>query len=225
MTDSNAQRLNMVESQVRPSDVTDRRILRAMLDLPREVFVPPALASIAYMDIDAPVQDVSAAGQGARRYLLAPRVLAKLLQAAGVEHDMTVLDVGCATGYSTAILARLARRVVGLECDGELVGMAQKALADLSVANASVVQGPLEAGLASQGPYDVIVLNGASAVTPTALIEQLKVGGRLVGVLAEGYFGRACVWTRSRHALDCQVAFDAGAHQLPGFAAKPEFVF
>lgn len=226
MTDSKAQRLNMVESQVRPSDVTDRRILRAMLELPREAFVPASLASIAYMDVDAPVQDAApGAGQGARRYLLAPRVLAKMLQAAGIEPDMAVLDVGCATGYSTAVVAALARRVIALDCDAALAGRAEKALASLSIKNASVVQGPLEAGLASQGPYDVIVLNGATAVTPSALLEQLKEGGRLVGILADGYFGRACVWTRTNRTLDCRTIFDAGAHPLPGFSAEPQFVF
>ncbi len=223
MTDSKAQRLNMVESQVRPSDVTDRRIVRAMMDIPREQFVPGALASIAYMDVDAPVQAGDAQGVG--RHLLAPRVLAKLAQEAHIESNMSVLDVGCATGYSTAVIATLARRVIGLESDAALVAAAQKTLAQLAVANASVVQGPLDAGLAGQGPFDVILLNGSVAVTPTTLLEQLKDGGRLVGVLAEGYFGRANVWTRAGRNFDCRTVFDAGAHALPGFAARAEFVF
>lgn len=222
MTDSKAQRLNMVESQVRPSDVTDRRIIRAMLQVPRELFVPAALASTAYMDVDVPVE---AAKTGAPRSLLAPRVLAKLIQAASIENTMRVLDVGCATGYSTAIIAALAKDVTGLECSAELAAQAQKTLIQLNLKNARVVQGPLEAGLAGQGTFDVIVLNGAVAVSPSALIDQLKDGGRMVGISAEGYFGQACIWRRSGSQVDRQVVFDAGGHQLPGFAAKAEFVF
>jgi protein-L-isoaspartate(D-aspartate) O-methyltransferase len=223
MTDSKAQRLNMVESQVRPSDVTDRRIIRAMSNVARELFVPGPLASTAYMDVDVPVE----AGQGASsgRYLLAPRVLAKLVQAAALEDTMTVLDVGCATGYSTAIIAAMARDVTGLECSAALVASAQKALGQLGLAKARVVQGPLEDGLAAQGGFDAIILNGTVAVTPAKLIEQLKDGGRLVGIFAEGYFGQACVWRRVGKQVDRQVLFDAGAHPLPGFAAKAEFVF
>lgn len=223
MTDSNAQRLNMVESQVRPSDVTDRRIIRAMLSVPREMFVPAALASTAYMDVDVPVETARAPGGG--RCLLAPRVLAKLIQAAGIEADMKVLDVGCATGYSTAIIAALGKDVTGLECSAGLAATAQKTLAKLGIANARVIEGPLNAGLAAQGPFDAIVLNGAVAVTPTVLLEQLRDGGRLVGITAEGYFGQACVWRRSGKQVDRQVVFDAGAHPLPGFTAKAEFVF
>ncbi len=223
MTDSNAQRLNMVESQVRPSDVTDRRIIRAMLNVPREKFVPEMLASTAYMDVDVPVEAAQAPGAG--RYLLAPRVMAKLLQAAGLEADMKVLDVGCATGYSTAIIAALAKDVWALESSAGLVSGAQRVLGHLGVGNVQVVQGPLEAGLAAQGPFDAIVLNGAVAVPPSALLEQLKDGGRLVGIMAEGYFGQACLWRRSGKQIDRQVVFDAGAHPLPGFAAKAEFVF
>jgi len=223
MTDTSAQRLNMVESQVRPSDVTDRRIIRAMLNVPREIFVPAALASTAYMDVDVPVETAPATGAG--RSLLAPRVLAKLIQAAGIEANMKVLDVGCATGYSTAIIAALARDVTGLESSASLVASAQKALAQLAIGNARVVQGPLEAGLPAQGPFDAILLNGAIAVAPSVLLDQLADGGRLVGVFAEGYFGQACVWRRIGKQIDRQVVFDAGAHALPGFAAKAEFVF
>lgn len=223
MTDSNAQRLNMVESQVRPSDVTDRRIIRAMLSVPREIFVPGPLASTAYMDVDVPVEAAALPSGG--RYLLAPRVLAKLIQAAGIEAGMKVLDVGCATGYSTAIMSALAKDVTGLECSASLAAAAQKSLGQLSIAHAKVVEGPLDAGLAAQGPFDAIVLNGAVAVTPSALIEQLRDGGRLVGIFAQGYFGQACIWRRQGKQVDRQVVFDAGAHPLPGFAVKAEFVF
>lgn len=221
MTDSAAQRLNMVESQVRPSDVTDRRIIRAMLNVPREAYVPDALRGNAYMDVDVPV----ASGAATPRYLLAPRVFAKLAQAAQLEQGMTVLDVGCATGYSTAILARIAGKVTGLESAKDLAAAAQKTLAAQGIANASVIEGPLDAGLAKSAPFDAIVLNGAVAREPEVLLGQLKDGGRLVCVVAEGYFGHAAVFTRVGSTVDRTVIFDAGAHPLPGFAAKAEFVF
>jgi protein-L-isoaspartate(D-aspartate) O-methyltransferase len=213
----------MVESQVRPSDVTDRRIIRAMSSLPREAFVPAALASTAYMDVDVPVEAAMPGAAG--RYLLAPRVLAKLIQAAGIEASMTVLDVGCATGYSSAVMAALAKTVIALETSPALVAAAQKALAQAKVANVEVVQGPLEAGVAVRAPFDAIVLNGAIAVAPAALLEQLKDGGRLVGISADGYFGQACVWTKVGKTVDRRVVFDAGAHPLPGFQPAPAFVF
>ena len=217
MTDSAMQRLNMVESQVRPSDVTDRRVIRAMLDLPREQFVPDALRSIAYMDTEVTVSPA--------RKLVAPRVLAKLIQELRCEADRSVLDIGCATGYSTAILARLARRVVGLESDADLAARAQKALGALAVANATIAQGPLPAGRANEGPFDAILLNGSVPEAPRGLIDQVRDGGRIVGVLADGAFGQAVVWTRAGNSLDARVVFDAGAQPLPGFERTPEFVF
>ncbi len=223
MTDSKAQRLNMVESQVRPSDVTDRRIVRAMLDIERERFVPEGLQSIAYMDVDAPVQ--AGAKQENARYLLAPRVFAKLAQEARLEEGMSVLDVGCGTGYSAAVLSHIVRKVTALECDADLVARAQKVLAALGVKGASVVQGPLEAGVAGAAPFDAILLQGSVQQVPQALLDQLKDGGRLVAVVAKGYFGQACVFTRVGRTFDRRPVFDAGAHPLPGFALAPEFVF
>lgn len=220
MTDSAAQRLNMVESQVRPSDVTDRRIIRAMLDIPRERFVPEALRSIAYMDVDVPLESALAP-----RALLAARVFAKLVQEARVEPTMTVLDVGCATGYSSAVLARLARRVVGLECDPDLAARAHKTLVKLGIGNAVISQGPLQDGVPAEAPFDVIVLNGAVPTAPAVLLEQLRDGGRLVGVRADGALGHAVLWTRAGRTMDARVVFDAGAQPLPGFAQKREFVF
>lgn len=218
MTDSAMQRLNMVESQVRPSDVTDRRVIRAMLELPREQFVPEPLRSIAYMDTEVPV------GAGGRT-LLAPRVLAKLVQEARCEAGMSVLDIGCATGYSTAILARLARRIVGLECDAELAAKAQRLLASLGVGNAAIAQGPLKEGRAGDGPFDVILLNGTVPEAPRSLADQLREGGRIVGIRADGVGGEATVWTRVGRGLDARVVFDAGAQPLPGFEREAAFVF
>ena len=213
----------MVESQVRPSDVTDRRIIRAMLEVPRDQFVPDALRSIAYMDTEVPIP----CGHDGRdrRALLAPRVFAKLVQEARIEAGMSVLDVGCATGYSTAVLARLGRRVIGLECDAELAARAQKMLAKLGVSNAVISHGPLQAGVAAEGPFDVVLLNGSVPEVPQALLDQVREGGRIVGVRAEGNLGQATIWTRAGRTIDARVVFDAGAQPLPGFERKLEFVF
>jgi protein-L-isoaspartate(D-aspartate) O-methyltransferase len=223
MTDSKQQRLNMVESQVRPSDVTDRRIIRAMLEVPREAFVPGELQPLAYMDDAVPVRR---AGNGAEaRYLLSPRVFAKLVQLAEIGPEAVVLDIGCASGYSTAVLARLAKRVVAVEADEGLAASAAATLRRLGVSNAMVVPGPLTAGAPERGPFSAILLNGAVPEAPQSLLDQLGSSGRLVGVLAQGSLGRATVWQRAGTTMDARAAFDAGAPPLPGFAREAGFVF
>jgi protein-L-isoaspartate(D-aspartate) O-methyltransferase len=223
MTDTTQQRINMVDSQVRPSDVTDRRIIRAMLEVPREAFAPADMAAIAYMDQALPVTKAGAAGPA--RTLLAPRVLAKMLQLAAVEPDCTVLDVGCATGYSTALLGRLAGKVVALEADSDLVERARATLRKLDVAGAKVMQGPLGAGVPDEAPFDAILLNGAVPEVPQALLDQLKDGGRLVAIVASSGHGRVQVWRRTGRSFGNLTAFDAAADALPGFAREPGFVF
>jgi protein-L-isoaspartate(D-aspartate) O-methyltransferase len=213
MTDLNLQRHNMVESQVRPSDVTDRRIIRAMSDVAREKFVPARMASLAYMDEAVPVS--------ATRALMAPRVLAKLVQLAEIEPDATVLDVGAATGYTAAVLARIAKTVVALEDDAALTAHAREALT--GVANVKLVSGGLKAGQADAGPYDAIILGGAVAEVPQSLLDQLKDGGRLVAIVADGPLGRAVVWERSGMSYDTRDAFDAVAPRLPGFEKAKTF--
>jgi protein-L-isoaspartate(D-aspartate) O-methyltransferase len=221
MIDPRQQRINMVESQVRPSDITDRRIIRAMLEVPREAFVPPALQALAYIDEAVPV--TQRLDGLATRTLLAPRTFAKLVQLAEIGPDAVVLDVGCATGYSTAVLARLARSVVALEVDAALAARAAETLRQLRVANAVVVPGPLEVGAPAQAPFDAIVLQGAVPQAPQALLHQLKDGGRLVAVIADAAYGRGEVWRRTGKAIDGRSAFDAGAEPLPGFARRAEF--
>ena len=222
MTDSKLQRLNMVESQVRPSDVTDRRIIRAMLEVPREMFVPASLASMAYMDEPLPVEP---ANGGALRYLLAPRTLAKLVQLAEVGPQSLVLDVGCSTGYSTAVLAKIAKRVVAVESDHSLAERARRVLGELGLGNAIVIEGALVAGAQAEAPFDAILLNGAVAAMAPPLLEQLKDGGKLVAILSEGPLCRAKVWQRSGKVCDARLAFDAGAALLPGFERPAGFVF
>jgi protein-L-isoaspartate(D-aspartate) O-methyltransferase len=223
MTDFATARRMMVDGQVRTSDVTDLRIIAAMLDLPRERFVSAATAPLAYLDLDVPVAPATA-GEPVRR-LLKPMVLAKLVQAAAVEADDHVLDVGCATGYSSALLARLARSVVALEQDPALVRLARETLAAVGASNVTVEAGPLTAGWPAAAPYDVILLNGATEIVPDALCRQLKDGGRLVAVVGGAPGGRAMLYRLVVGDVSGRPIFDAAAPLLPGFAAPPAFVF
>lgn len=221
MTDFATQRSSMVDSQVRPSDVTDRRIPRAMLEIPRESFTSGPRKAIAYADGHLPLDDNSRHN----RVLLAPRLLAKLMQNLDIAETDVVLDIGCGTGYSTAILARMARTVVAVEADATLAGQAEAALKALNVTNATVVRGAHEAGNVAGGPYDAILINGCVADVPRALLDQMKDHGRLVAVMVENGVGRAVLWRRFAMQFDRRTLFDAEAPMLPGFARAAEFVF
>ena len=223
MIDFAAARRMMVDGQVRTSDVTDLRIIAAMLELPRERFVPEGSADLAYLDLDVPVTKRTAGGPARR--LLKPMVLAKLVQAATVKAGDHVLDVGCATGYSSALLARLAHSVVALEEDPALVRSAQEALAAVGAGNVTVVAGTLTQGWPAAAPYDVIFVNGATEIAPDALCRQLKDGGRLVAVVGRAPTGRAMVYRVVGGDVSGWPVFDAGAPLLPGFAAPAAFVF
>jgi protein-L-isoaspartate(D-aspartate) O-methyltransferase len=213
----------MVDGQVRTNDVTDARVLGAMLELPREKFVPGAYQSMAYLDMDVPVSQV---GRGeAVRCLLKPMVLARLVQAAGVRPGEHVLDVGCTTGYSSALLARLAGAVVGLEEDPILAALAMQALDGIGAANVKVVTGVLTEGWRAGAPYNVILLNGATEVAPRGLFAQLADGGRLVGIEGCGPAGRAMLYRSVAGEVSGWPVFDAAAAIIPGFAAPPTFVF
>ena len=212
------QRKNMVESQVRPSDVTDRRITNAMSSLPREKFVSADAAGLAYMD--------EAVATGPGRALMAPRDLARLIQLAGVEDADTVLIVGAGRGYAAAILARLGRTVTALESDAVAVGDIKPLLESLGIANVFPVSGPLSEGWGPGAPYDVIVIDGAVEVIPETLTAQLAAGGRLVAIERDrGGIGRAVVMTKTGDVTAWRVAFEAAAPQLPGFARPAGFVF
>lgn len=215
MTDFSTARRHMVDGQVRTADVTDLRVISAMMEVPRERYVPAAAEAIAYLD-----QDVSL---GSGRRLLKPMVLAKLIHAADIAGTDRVLTVGCATGYAAAVLAQIAGQVVALEEDAGLAKTAQTALA--GIPNVSAVSGPLTAGWAQGGPYDVIVLEGATEVEPQAFCAQLKDGGRLVCVLGSAPNAKAMVYRRSGGELGGRAIFDAAAALLPGFAKTPVFAF
>ena len=223
MIDFAAARRMMVDGQVRTSDVNDLRIIAAMLELPRERFVPESKAALAYLDADVPVTEAQA-GKPARR-LLKPMVLAKLVQAAAVQASDHVLDVGCASGYSSALLARLARSVIALEEEETLVRLARENLKAVGADNVTVVAGPLTQGWQGGAPYDVIFLNGATEIVPVGLDGQLKEGGRLVGVFAMTQPQRATIVTRSHGHFGYRVLFDATVPVLPGMERRPAFVF
>jgi len=220
MTDFAAARLNMVESQVRVNAVTDERVIEALSAVPRERFVPNARQGIAYMD-----EDVKIADGTPPRFLMEPRVLAKLAQLAEIGPDDLVLDVGCGTGYSTAVLSHLAGTVVGLECDEGLAAQAGATLSDLGVDNAVIVSGPLTEGCARQAPYDVIFINGMIGSVPESLQAQLREDGRLVCVLGDGVSGRARLYVRSGNVFSGRDAFDANIRFLPGFEPVESFIF
>jgi protein-L-isoaspartate(D-aspartate) O-methyltransferase len=219
MTDFATARRNMVDGQIRTADVTDLRVLSAMLKVPREQFVAPAMAGLAYFDLDVPV------GEGARpsRRLIKPMVLAKLIQAAELAATDRVLDVGCVTGYAAALLARIAGEVVALEQDAALAEAARAALSPLP--NVGVVSGPLIDGWAQGAPYDAILLEGATEFAPETLFRQLKDGGRLVCVLGAPPGAKAMLYRRSGGEIGGRPLFDAAAPVLPGFVKPPEFVF
>ncbi|MFG1417143.1 protein-L-isoaspartate O-methyltransferase [Xanthobacter sp. V0B-10] len=216
-------RRGMVDGQVRTNDVTDHRIVGAMLDIPREKFVPPALKSLAYIDDDLEIRPAS--GSAPARYLLEPMILARLVQLADVDEKDHVLDVGAGTGYGAALLSRLAQQVVALEEDAELAAAADKTLSDLGVGNVAVMQGPLAAGWPAEADYDLIVIEGAVEVIPDRLFAQLKEGGRLVAVIGEGGAGRATIFTKIAGHPSERVAFNAAVPLLHGFKAAPRFVF
>ena len=216
MFDAAKARRLMVEGQIRTADVTDTDLLDAMLTLPREQFVPPSLAPLAYLDGDIAI------GKG--RALLKPMVLAKLIQAAQVRSDDRVLDIGCGTGYSAAVLARLAGSVVALEADPELARQAKEALAAVS-ARVEVVTGSLPTGWSAGGPYDLIFLDGAAEIIPDVLVPQLKAEGRLVGVHGRSPAAKGMIYRVIEGRFVGRPIFDAAARLLPGFVASPQFVF
>jgi len=208
----------MVESQVRPNKVSDPAIIAAMLAVPRERFVPAALRGIAYVDEDIPL--------GGGRYLMEPMVLGRLLQAAAIAPGDVVLDVGCGSGYASAVIARLARQIVALEEDPALARQARSLLGEIAGASVTVVEGKLAAGCPSRAPYNVILINGAVSVIPPAISGQLADGGRLVTVLqGSAGMGKAVLMSRIGDALGQRLVFDAGTPLLPGFAVEPGFVF
>jgi protein-L-isoaspartate(D-aspartate) O-methyltransferase len=217
MQDYASQRFNMVASQVLANGVTDERILAALRAVERERFVPTAKRAIAYAD--AVVEIVP------NRYVLDPRTFALMLEAAEIRPAEKALDVGCTTGYSTAVLARLAGSVVGLEQDVDLVRIASDLLPASGAKNTSIVQGTLSDGHRGGAPYNVIFVNGAIEASPQALLAQLAEGGRLIAVVLKEAQGHAVLYLNERGRIGQRVVFDATVPLLSGFRQPVGFVF
>jgi protein-L-isoaspartate(D-aspartate) O-methyltransferase len=213
-------RQKMVDCQVRPSDVTDIRIADAMLEVPREMFVPQDQRALAYLDLDLDVSE----GAPVKRYLIKPALTARMLQAADIKPTDSILVVGCATGYVAALAAKLVSRVTATESEATLAAKAKAALAGLG-ASVTVQTAAAADGDAANAPYDVIFLNGATEIVPEALFRQLREGGRLVGVFALTEPARAAIVTHSHDDFGHRPLFDATAPVLPGLKRVPAFVF
>lgn len=208
---------HMVESQIRTSDVTEPAILKAFRTTPREKFVPKAKSALAYGDSHIKMDE--------GRIMLRPRDFAKLIDAAEIRSSDIILDIACGRGYSTAIMAKLADTVVGLETTDEAVDKATDLLYAADISNAAVVKGELKAGASEHGPFDVIFVNGAVTEVPESWIAQLANKGRLVCIVQNGPMGRGTVYTKSGNQIGERVVFDATAPILPGFEREVAFVF
>jgi protein-L-isoaspartate(D-aspartate) O-methyltransferase len=207
----------MIDSQIFANGVTNVRLLEAFRKVPREQFLPPTKRSVAYADAEVEVAH--------GRSLLAPRTFAKLLQLAEIQPTDSVLDVGCATGYSTAILSRISNRVIGLEQDADLVRIASETLYECGEGNASVMQGALPDGNRGGAPFDVIVVEGAFEQNPERLIAQLSEAGRLVGILQNEEERHAVIYFKERGDVARKIGFDASAPVLNGFRQPAGFTF
>ncbi|MEO0543989.1 MAG: protein-L-isoaspartate O-methyltransferase [Pseudomonadota bacterium] len=213
----------MVDSQVRTTDVTDLPLLEAMLDVPREHFVPDRQRAFAYTDRDVPLDEV---GSPTPRFLMQASPFAKMVQLAEIKSDDVILDVGCGLGYSSAVLSRLGAAVIALECDDALVDKATAKLADQGFDSVAVVSGPLAAGYAPEAPYNVIIVNGNVQVSPDILLSQLKPGGRLVVVEGAGLDAQVRLYLRDEQGIiSDRICFNASVKALPGFEKETEFEF
>ncbi|SLN58670.1 Protein-L-isoaspartate O-methyltransferase [Roseovarius gaetbuli] len=215
MTDYAARRTMMVDTQVRPSDVTKFPIIDAMLTVPREAFVPRALREAAYMG-----ENISLGGG---RVMLEPRTLAKMLDALEIEGDDLVLDIGPGLGYSSAIMARMAEAVVAVEDDADMVEEGQRVLVDNGADNVIMHHGALTEGASDHGPYDVITIQGAVEHLPEALTDQLKEGGRIACLFMEGALGVVRIGYKIDGKINWRFAFNAGAPVMPGFERHAAF--
>ncbi|TKW68534.1 MAG: protein-L-isoaspartate O-methyltransferase [Paracoccus denitrificans] len=217
MVDFTKARTMMVDTQVRPNDVTIYPIIAAMLDVPREAFVPAARQSVAYMGENVRLSD--------ERWLLEPRNFAKLLEALNIQPTELVLNIAAGLGYDAAVMARLGEAVVALESDPDLATQAEANLSEQGVDNVAVVTGDLTQGFAKQAPYDVILISGAIEELPQAIADQLKEGGRVGAIFDEGMLGVARIGHKIDGAVNWRYAFNGSAPVLPTFRKSETFQF
>ena len=215
MTDFSTRRTMMVDTQVRPADVTKFPIIDAMLKVAREDFVPTAQREAAYVGENLEL------GNG--RVLLEPRSLAKMLDLLAIDGDELVLDLGCAFGYSTAVISRMAQAVVAVEQDADMAREAQDALVAAGADNAVVHEGSLAEGAAQHGPYDVIILQGGVSDVPPTLFDQLKEGGRIAALFMDGPLGEVRLGYKRAGQVSWRLGFNAAAPVLPGFEKEAAF--
>ena len=221
--DFEAARIKMVDNQLRTTDVTSYAVINAFLDVPREEFVPARFKPLAYIDTDIEIAPMEAGRRA--RYLMEPSPLAKLVQLAEVGPEDVVLEVGCGTGYASAVLSLLAGSVVALESDEGLAASATDTLARLGYDNVAVVTGPLAEGYKPEAPYDVIFIGGAVEQIPEPLFEQLRDGGRLVVVEGVGNASRAKMYLKEEGSVAQRASFNTSVKALPGFEKPETFVF
>ncbi len=207
----------MVETQVRPNDVTDPRVLRAMRTLPRERFMPAGKRALAYADLEPE------AAPG--RTLMRPRDIAKLIQALVPQSHERALEIAAATGYGSAVLGSICKEIIALDPDPDLSFAARAALESVGARNAKAVSTATVEGWAEGGPYDLMLLNGSAEFVPDAWLAQLAPGGRLGVIVRQGAAGSARIYTRSGGAVAFRTVFDAAPPLAPGLARPPAFAF
>ncbi|ETX14759.1 protein-L-isoaspartate O-methyltransferase [Roseivivax halodurans JCM 10272] len=215
MADYAQRRKNMIDTQVRPADVTKYPIIAAMLKIPREVYLPSDRSEAAYISENVAI--------GPGRVMLEPRTFSKMLDWMGMSSDMLVLDIGCGYGYSAAVIAEIAEAVVAVEEDDALASEAETLLSEQGVDNVVLHRGPLAEGAPEHGPYDAIVVEGAVEQVPQTLIDQLKDGGRIACVFEEDRLGVARIGYKLDGHVTWRFGFNAGAPVLPGFEKKKSF--
>lgn len=216
VADYATRRTVMVDTQVRPSDVTKFPIIDAMLTVPRERFVPPARREAAYIGENLDL--------GGGRVLIEPRSFAKMLDLLDIRPGDSVLHVAAGMGYGTAVLARLAEFVAGIEDDAARAAAAEANLHEIGADNAAIFHAPLAGGAPKAGPFDAVLVEGGIAMLPQAIADQIKDGGRIAAIFMSGALGEARIGTMSDGRITWRGAFNAAAPVLAGFAAEPAFV-
>mgnify|MGYP002633289348 CR=1 FL=1 len=215
MSSFSARRTMMVDTQVRPSDVTKFPIIDAMLSIPREAFVPADRRETAY------IGEVLDFGNGG--IILDPRSFSKMLDALDIQPNELVLDLGCGLGYSSAVISRLAEAVIAVEEDAAFATLAQSLLVENGSDNVAVLGGDLTVTGAKHGPFDVITIQGGVEQIPQTILDQLKEGGRIAAIFMEGPLGVCRIGRKLNGDISWRYSFNASAPVLVGFTHPPAF--